>query len=105
MLKKTNKLDYVDLEWLEAQDANEEEEYFFVKKGKKCGTIIKKYKPSVARLITDRTGWKLVRVNEVIRLRGWQSRHKPVERRFRGDGGSKRGAFIFDFGDENKEEI
>lgn len=73
--------DYIDTEMLEARNANEKEVYYFVNRGEEgCGTIVKKYKPSVAALFCKRCGCKMIRVDDVCREKGWKS-HKPVERR------------------------
>ena len=92
--------EWVDLEWLEAQGADEEEVYYFVNRGHKdCGTIIKKYKPSVAKIVGRRCRWKMTRVDDFCRENGWKS-HKPVERRPRRKFEDKEpggNAFIFHF--------
>jgi len=49
---------FIDIEWTEAENADEKEEYYIIPMyhGGKC---IKKYKPSIAALVSKRTGLKL----------------------------------------------
>lgn len=47
----------IDNEWNEAEKADEKEEYYIMPM--RHGKCIKKYKPSVAALVSKRTGLKL----------------------------------------------
>lgn len=51
-------IEIIDSEWDEAENADEKEEYYIMPMchGGKC---IKKYKPSIAALVSKRTGLKL----------------------------------------------
>lgn len=49
-----DKMQFTDLEWLHAWNADEKLEYYVVN-----GRFIKQYKPSVAKLLSERTKWSI----------------------------------------------
>lgn len=49
-------------EWNEAKNANEPEYYYFVKYRWERNHIVKLYKPSIAKLVSEWTGKTLVKV-------------------------------------------
>ena len=50
--------DYVDIEWEKAWNSDEKPEYYIVTMYNN-GKCIKKYKPSVAKLLQERTGLRM----------------------------------------------
>lgn len=61
-LRWVNNMEYIDTEWINAQNANEKE-YVYKCQMHNGGTTYKLYKPSVANLVRKRTGLKIERVN------------------------------------------
>lgn len=58
----------IDPEWVEAEQSNETAQYYWVETGTRTKTwwvrFIKHYKPSVAKLIEKRTGYRIYPVIE-----------------------------------------
>lgn len=54
-------MEFVDTEWLTAQNADEKEAYYYVY-NYSGGRTVKKYKPSLAKLVAQRTGKKIILV-------------------------------------------
>ena len=54
---------FYDPEWEEAENANEEKQYYWQYMGY-GGRCIKQYKPSVAKLYAKRTGMKIIPLSE-----------------------------------------
>lgn len=52
----------------------ERAEYYFVDKGRDTGLVVMCYKPSFAKEMAAATGWKMRKVDDVIREHGWKSR-------------------------------
>ena len=51
-----------DPEWEDAENANEKMVYY--QQQTKTGLVIKRYKPSLANLVMERTGWTLIPLKE-----------------------------------------
>ena len=47
-----------DPEWEDAENANEKMIYY--QQHTKTGVVIRRYKPSLAKLVMERTGWTLI---------------------------------------------
>lgn len=55
-------MNFHDLEWEDAENANEKMIYY--QQQTKTGVVIRKYKPSLAKLVMERTGWTLIPLKE-----------------------------------------
>ena len=53
---------FCDPEWEEAENANEKMIYY--QQQTKTGMVIRRYKPSLAKLVMERTGWTLIPLKE-----------------------------------------
>lgn len=55
-------MSFHDPEWEDAEKANEKMIYY--QQQIKTGVVIKRYKPSLANLVMERTGWTLIPLEE-----------------------------------------
>lgn len=55
-------MNFYDPEWENAENANEEMIYY--QQQTKTGVVIRRYKPSLAKLVMERTGWMLIPLEE-----------------------------------------
>ena len=61
-VKRWRGMNFYDPEWEEAENANEKMIYY--QQQTKTGTVIRRYKPSLAKLVMERTGWTLIPLKE-----------------------------------------
>lgn len=55
-------MSFYDPEWEDAENANEKMIYY--QQQTKTGVVIRRYKPSLAKLVMKRTGWMLIPLEE-----------------------------------------